>query len=159
MRYEAQFFCSRVYLGAKSLSSRACGLDLLLTIYRVALSMIGVIRLNTQSVGVMSTGIKEVGMNETIFISFRQREFSVDGHLDWVIAGVGTCEGCGQKDAPLAVNEMLVEEVRDGDMQVPIDLNAPIVVGLKKELERILKVGKRLCSDCLPKVPKEIPGR
>lgn len=96
-------------------------------------------------------------MNETFFLSFRQHELSVDGHLGWMITGVGNCEGCGQKDAPLAVNEVSIEEVRDGRTQIPLDSSSSVVIELKKELGAILKIGKQLCPDCLPKVPKEIP--
>jgi len=98
-------------------------------------------------------------VKKTFFISFRQRELSVDGRLGWMIAGVGSCEGCGQEDAPLAINAVEIEEVRDGETQVVLDPSSKIVKELEKELGAMLKIGKRLCPDCLPKIPEEIPER
>jgi len=98
----------------------------------------------------------KVLVKKTFFISFHQREFSVDGFIGCGENTVGTCEFCGEEDTPRGINDVNVEEVRDGETQVILDPSSEIVMALGKKLRDFLKVGRNLCFRCLPKVSKQM---
>lgn len=156
MRYEAQFFCSRVYLGAKISLLESVRIRSLTNHLSCGASHDwgNTTRYPTRR-GLLAEQKEEV-MHDTYFLKFRSQEFSIDGFIGCAENTVGGCESCGEENTPRGVNDVAITEVRDGKTQVLLDLNSPIVVGLKKELDAILKVGKHLCFNCLPEVSKQM---